>query len=377
MLTSTRISLLTLLTTLSFAQSAPNLARPTTTQATPTDPTQRPQPIFISGKVTLSNGSEPPGGVAIERVCTGNRVRPEGFADYSGSFSLQLGQALQIGPDASEIMVDPSPSLSSNVTPGVSSSATDPYFGCELRAKLAGYRSTTITIAGRRPLDNPNVGTLILYPTSSTDGRAISATSAAASKDARKAFEKGISESRKQKFDSAEKELRKAVELHPKYAEAWLELSKTYTSLKRLPEAREAASKAVAADPQCVYPYEQLYRIAFEQANWRELADTTDRLLRLDPSGFPSAYYFNGVAHYQLQNYAAAEKSLRQAVAAGNTDPKAHYVLGLALMQKRDYAAATKSFTTFTNLAPNDPLVPKVKTTLEQIEKATRGSGSV
>jgi tetratricopeptide (TPR) repeat protein len=256
----------------------------------------------------------------------------------------------------------------------VSSSATDPYFGCELRAKLPGYRSSSIIIAGRRPLDNPNVGMLILTPTSPVDGQVMSATSGAASKDARKAFEKGLSESKKQKLESSEKEFRKAVELYPRYSEAWLELSRTLTSLKRLPEAHEAATKAIAADPQFAYPYEQLYLVAFEEANWRELADTTDRLLRLDPYSFPAAYYFNGVAQYQLQNYSAAEKSLQQAVSPGhnNTEPKAHYVLGLVLMQTRDYARAARSLSTFAKLSPNDPQIPKVRALLEQIEKATQ-----
>jgi hypothetical protein len=51
----------------------------------------------------------------------------------------------------------------------------------------------------------------------------------------------------------------------------------------KLPEARDGVTKAIAADPQFVYPHQQLYLIAFEEVNWRELADTTNRSLRLDP----------------------------------------------------------------------------------------------
>ncbi len=98
-------------------------------------------------------------------------------------------------------------------------------------------------------MDNPAIGTLVIYPISKVDGQAISATSANASKDARKAFDKGLNEARKQKWDSAEKELRKAVELHPKYAEAWLELSKSYLNRKQLPEARDAVTKAHRSRP--------------------------------------------------------------------------------------------------------------------------------
>ncbi len=345
----------------------------------PTQPTNQPQrppqPIFISGNVTLPDGTEPPDRVLIERICSTNKVRSEGYTDSKGRFSVQLGQSLMVIPDASETMfTDGTQGFANNTTSNTNQTGMDPYFDCELRARLAGYRSSTLLLAGRRSMDNPAIGTLVIYPISKTDGQAISATSANASKDARKAFDKGLSEARKQKWESAEKELRKAVELHPKYAEAWLELSKTYSARKQLTEARDAVTKSIAADPQFVYPYEQLYKIEFEEAKWQELADTTDRLLRLNPYEFPGAYYFNGVAHYELKNYDAAQKMLQQAIDADrrNSNPKTHYVLGLVLIQKKDYAAAAQSLVNFANLAPNDPQIPKTKAILAEIEKALR-----
>jgi len=345
-----------------------------TPQSSNTTPRQPAQPIFISGIVTLADGTEPPDRALIERICSTNSVRSEGYTDSKGRFSLQLGQSLQLVPDASETMFsDGTQGFSSTTRSSTSNqSGTDPYFDCELRARLAGHRSSTIVLAGRRAMDSPNVGTLILYPIVKTEGLALSATTAAASKDARKAYEKGLSEAKKQKREQAEKEFRKAVDLHPKYAEAWLELGKTYAGSNRLPEARDALSKAIAADPQFVYPYEQLYRISFEEANWQELADTTDRLLRLNPYEFPEAYYFNGVAHYQLKNYDAAQKSLQQAIGGDrrNVNPKAHYVLGLVMVQKHDYVAAAESLMAFAALSPNDSQIPKVQAILAQIEKA-------
>lgn len=351
---------------------------PSATQQTPQttrQPQQPPQPIFISGNVALPDGTEPPDRVLIERLCGTSSVRSEGYTDSKGRFSLQLGQSLQLVPDASEVMLlDGTQGFSSGSRNGANGQSADPYLSCELRARLAGYRSSTIILAGRRAMDNPAVGTLTIFPILKTEGQAISATSAAASKDARKAFEKGISEAKKQKWGSAEKELRKAVELHAKYAEAWFALGKIYVDRQRLPEAREALSHAIAADPQYVYPYEQLYIVAFQESSWQELADTTDRLLRLNPYEFPGAYYFSGVAHYQLKNYDAAQKSLEQAISADrrNQNPKTHYVLGLVLVQKHDYQAAAESLVTFANLAPNDPQIPKVQAILEQIEKAAR-----
>lgn len=329
-----------------------------------------PAPIFISGIVALPDGTEPPERAVIERLCSSNNVRFEGYTDSKGRFGLQLGQNQQLIPDASSTMfVEPTQGFSNSTRSGPSVSNADPYFDCELRARLAGYISSTILLAGRRPMDNPDVGRIILYPINKIEGKAVSATSANAPREARKAFDKGVSEAKKKKFDQAEKELRRAVELHPKYADAWLELGKTYAARKQSAEARDAFSHAIAADPAYVYPYEQLYFIAFEQAQWQELADTTERLLRLNPYEFPGAYYFNGVAHYQLRNWDTAEKSLKHAIQVDfrNVNPKTHYVLGLVMVQKKDYVQAAQNLTAFTSIAPNDPQVPKARALIEQM----------
>lgn len=349
-------------------KGAPTIPTMPTQPAQPVKPP--PTPIFISGAVILPDGTEPPERAVIERLCSNNNVRFEGYTDSKGHFGIQLGQNQQLIPDASSTMfVEPTQGFGQGTRAGASVSNADPYFDCELRARLAGYTSSTILLAGRRPMDNPDVGRIVLYPISQIEGKALSATSANAPKEARKAFDKGVSEAKKKKFEQAEKELRRAVELHPKYAEAWLELGKTYAARKQSAEARDAFSHAIAADPAYVYPYEQLYIIEFEQAQWQELADTTERLLRLNPYEFPGAYYFNGVAHYQLRNWDVAEKSLQQAIQVDfrNMNPKTHYVMGLVMVQKKNYEQATQSLTTFASIAPNDPQVPRARAIIEQI----------
>src|SRR5689334_12242979 len=48
------------------------------------------QPIFLSGRIMMDDGSEVPRNVPIERVC-GATVRVEGHTDSKGYFNLQLG----------------------------------------------------------------------------------------------------------------------------------------------------------------------------------------------------------------------------------------------------------------------------------------------
>ena len=61
-----------------------------------------------------------------------------------------------------------------------------------LRARLAGYRSQTISLANRRPMDPPDVGTILLHRLGASEGSTISAVSLRAPKDAKKAYDKGL-----------------------------------------------------------------------------------------------------------------------------------------------------------------------------------------
>jgi tetratricopeptide (TPR) repeat protein len=357
-----------------------------TTTVTPTtpSPTRTPQtpprPLFVTGNVTLPDGSVPADRVMIERICSTNNVRVEGYTDSRGRFSFQIGANLtQLGDASTQVFLDPNgtgglslfdpnPALANSPNP-----ATELVFwDCELRGKLPGYISTSLPLAGKRFLDNPNIGTIILTPMAKTEGLTVSATSAAAPKDARKALEKGVEEARKEKWDRAEKELRKAVELHPAYAEAWLELGRLLERRMRDAEAREAYQKAIAADGKYVYPYVELYELAFREEKLQEVADLTDTVLRLNPYEFPMAYYLNGVANLQLKNLEAAERSARKAIEADTRgrNPKTHYLLGMVLVQTHDYAGARTSFQNFVQAAPNDAQRPTAENIIAQIDKA-------
>src|SRR5262249_33528780 len=64
------------------------------TSSIPQTPQQQPQmqqPIFVSGRVMLDDGTPAPLQTVIERVCQ-NRVIREGYTDSRGYFSFQLGQ---------------------------------------------------------------------------------------------------------------------------------------------------------------------------------------------------------------------------------------------------------------------------------------------
>jgi len=327
----------------------------------------------------MYDGSDLPGPVTIERICSSNSARPEGYTDSKGHFSFNLGQNAGIFADAStSVFADTnqpggfSSSPSGNSSGGGFGASQDSaYWDCELRARLPGYRSDTVSLAGRRMLDAPDVGSIILYPIAKIQGLTASATSSQAPKDARKAYEKGLEAVKKNKPDQAEQEFRKAVGIYPRYAAAWLELGKALERRDHKAEAREAYASALAADPKFVYPYQQLYQMALQEQNWQSLIDNTDQLLRLDPFEFPQAYYFNALGHLQLKNYDAAEKSAHQAVEADRrqSNPKTHYLLGAIQIQKQEWTSAAQSFRAYLKAAPNASDKASVEKTLGQLDQ--------
>ena len=337
-----------------------------------------PQPIFISGRVMMEDGTPPPEPATIETVCNAT-THKEGYTDSKGYFSLELGSRnSSMIADASEL----SPSGRMNGLTGPSGSggpgnAMSPerrYMGCELQAKLGGYRSQTVPLAGRRSMDNPDVGTILMHRIGPAEqGNTVSAVSLAAPRDAKKAYDKGLEANKKKKFGDAQSDFEKAVEAYPKYATAWYELGMLQAGQGKLDMARSYFDKALECDPRYVQPYLQISILELQASRWQGLADATDKLVKLDPFDYPQAFYFNAVAHYNLRQFEAAEKS---AVAADRLDtrhvfPQVSHLLGLILITKKDYSGAAEQFKTYLKLSPEATDAAKVRSQLAELEKVT------
>lgn len=346
------------------------------------------RPIFISGKVVLEDGTAPPEPVTIERVCNGV-PKPEAYTDSKGRFSFQLGQSMGMMQDASVSSdatggFDPTGS-SRGGTPGFGNmggmnggrgiSERD-LMGCEIRAALPGFRSEAIPLAGRRSMDNPDLGTIIMRRMGNVEGLTVSATTAAAPKDARKAYEKARDLARKKKMPEAQKEYEKAVALYPKYANAWTELGMIHESQDHIEDARKAYSEALAADAKLVKPYVQMAFLWARENKWKETAEASERALKLNPFDFPQAYFINAVANLNLQNLDAAEKSVREGIKldANNRIPKMRHVFGIVLAQKQDYAGATEQMKGYLSTIPAES--PEAATVKKQLAEVQRLAGN-
>ena len=62
-----------------------------------------------------------------------------------------------------------------------------------------------------------------------------------------------------------------------------------YEKRQKIPEAREAYAKSIAADSRFVNPYEQSFMLSFAEKNWEDVARITNQVMHLNPYDFPEA----------------------------------------------------------------------------------------
>jgi len=354
---------------------------PTQPNQTPTQPQATGQPnqlIFLSGRVMLDDGTPPPNRVAIQRICS-TTPRTEGYTDSRGYFSIQLGS------NSSDSLQDAStsglpdfgdPSGRSSNSPLGGGISERQLMNCELRAYLAGYQSQSVSLANRRALDNPDLGTILLHRLGASEGTTVSATTLAAPKDAKKAYEKGLDLAKKNKMDEARASLEKAVALYPRYSVAWHTLGKLQVAQGQLDAARQSFDQSVQADPKYVLPYVEIAQLQMRAREWQQLADTSEKATQLDPFSYPQVFFYNAVANYNLHKAAAAEESVRRAqkLDTRHQIPQVSHLLGVILADRQDFTAAAEQMRDYLKFAPEAQDASTVRTQLEQLEKLAKAS---
>jgi Tfp pilus assembly protein PilF len=338
------------------------------------------RPVFLSGRVMLDDGTPPPEPVTIERVCHG-QVRPEGYTDSRGRFSFQLGQQNNTMMDASVgglAAAGPPGSTRDTFAAGPGGfQAPSGGMGmvdlsnCELRASLPGYRSEPVMLGRRSVFDNPDVGTIVLRRLGNVQGTAISFTTLAAPRDAKRSYEKAQNTLRQKnpKRLEAVKELEKAVQLYPQYAAAWTMLGETKLALQDEEGARTAFERAAESDPKYINPQLQLALLDLQAARWEPASEITQRLVSLNPY-LIQAQYFNALAHFNLGKMEVAEKSARHAAESEDARrlPHVHRLFGAILAKKGDFPSAAEQYRLFLTLSPNGPEAGQLRRTLTEWE---------
>lgn len=244
------------------------------------------------------------------------------------------------------------------------------YEGCLVQGAVPGFRSTSIPITRAMLRDRTQLGTLMLSRMGRDSATTLSRTTETASPKAIRSFEKARGEMLDHNSDGAERDLNKAVETDPSFAEAWLQLGKLQEASDPQ-SARDSFSKALAADPKFVLPYEQLAGLAAQSGNWQEVLEDTNHVAQLYPQGTAETWYLNALANYQVGKSGLAEASALKSLAL---DPQhsilnTEQLLAVILARKGDYRGALEHLRSSLQYVPPGPNADLLKQQIAQLEK--------
>ena len=330
------------------------------------------QALFFSGEVVLTDGSKPPDPVRIQRVCKGV-AHDETWTDSKGRFSFKVTSAWdKASPDSAQAPRNADLARPIGNSTYYSNPVTAALRDCEVQAVLAGYWSDRVNISIKNILDDTRLGQIVLHPMSGGQALTVSATTLAAPPTAAKAYEKGMSAVREQKWDAALKEFTKAVAAYPKYAIAWFELGMLRHNKNDFPGAAEAWKEALKSDPKYIRPYEGLAALAERQQNWKDLETYSRSWIQVDAEDFPAAYLYAAVANAQLGRAEQAEASARKGLLIDKDKrvPRLSYVMGLILMAKHEFSESAKYLRTYLEMAPNARDAAMIRTELAKMDAA-------
>ena len=317
---------------------------------------------YLLGKVTVAGGALPWDAIPVNVTCSG-KTAYTAITDPKGHFVI--APANRATSDLS------------NTTPGNANTdvSTNPklaaaFMGCTVEAALPGFDSSSLTIANRNLLDTPDIGIITLKREEGSAGSAVSATTAAAPKDAAKSFDKARTEWQDAKPDRAQKDLEKAVQLDPQFAEAWYQLGKIQETANS-PDAANSFAKAAGADPQFILPYEHLAILDAKAGKWQDAADATAHELQLNPRGTALIWYYSAYANYKLGKKDVAQTAAEKALSMDplHTVPNTEQLLAVILVDKQDYAAALAHLRNAQTYIAPGPNADLIKQQIAQLEK--------
>ena len=339
------------------------------------------RPIFLTGKVVIDDGTELTEAAAVRTICRG-QTRTQAYTDSRGNFSFELGSRM---PTATAGIEDADTSFDTSVMgPNGSPVQTGnrQWRDCELQANLSGFTSEMVELGSRvsdlGAIGSVDVGRIVLHRMGGVQGFTVSATSALAPSGAKKAFEKGREQEKKQKWEDAERSFEKAVGLYPHYAVAWFELGRLQLKRKDLASARHSFEQALAADAKYVSPYQGMSDLAMQEQKWQEVVDNTKKALALDSVSFPDVWFRDAVANYHLGNLAAAESSARQGIKVDTAHqyPKMEYLLAMLLMKRGAYQESYDHMHAYSRMVTNPSDVEEAQKQLAEIARLSASAGT-
>jgi tetratricopeptide (TPR) repeat protein len=317
----------------------------------------------------MDDGSAVPATVKIQVVCNGT-ARTVTQTTSVNDFSFQWNASPPSGQTSGASTAFAEIGAVSDAGSRVERMTDDPRQACDLRAEVGGYTSTEVHLSNRLDLDGSDVGVIFLHRIAGDEGRIVSISTLQAPKDARKNFDKGTDLLHAGKLPEAATCFEKAVTIYPRYAEAWLSLGRIQFTTGRRDAALESMQRAKDLDDKLVGAWQVMGYIAAGRQDWENAAHYLDEAVRLDPADSPLPWFFSAFAHYQLQGFEEAERSIRAEI---KLDPqfrikRAQFLLALILIARQDTVGGAAVLHNYLAASPDPRDVDNAKTILSRLQ---------
>jgi tetratricopeptide (TPR) repeat protein len=288
----------------------------------------------------MEGGSNIPRGTVVVLEC-GSQEQRRVSVDSQGRFSLLVEVPTFAG-----------------ATPWTEQAgATNSWSDCSLHGVAAGYQSSAVNLAGEQPNGVVQVGTIIMSPVSgdnNSENFTVSVASLSAPANAKKAFDKGQEQAKKGRWAAATDYFKKAIQVYPRYALAYLEMGRAQIQQNNFVDAQRSLQQAATQDSSLLPAYIELAKLEATQKEWKALSEATAKMVELAPDSSAMFWFLDSAANYNLHELERAEKSAARGLRLdqGHRVPQLEYLYGLILGARQDYTSAVQHISSYLRLAP-------------------------
>jgi tetratricopeptide (TPR) repeat protein/tRNA A-37 threonylcarbamoyl transferase component Bud32 len=145
------------------------------------------------------------------------------------------------------------------------------------------------------------------------------------------------------RYEEARNAYDKAIQIQPEYWEAWIGRGNALDSLQQYKEAINAFDAAIKSKPDSLEAWNSRGNVQIKLQQYSEAIASFDKAVQLQPS-YAWAWNNRGWALHNLRRYEEAVKSYDQAVESKPDFPQAWYQRGNALINLQKYQEAVESY---------------------------------
>lgn len=189
-------------------------------------------------------------------------------------------------------------------------------------------------------------------------------------KRALKEFERGVEKTAAGKTEDAIHHFKNAIKIAPNFAPAHNSLGAAYLSKSDFADAQKELAEAIRLDPSYGGAYFNMANLMLLTSNLGQAGHYLQQGFRLDAdSAF--GFFLQGTVLERTGRRAAAETALQRALELDPKMQRPHLELVNIYLQEGRSSDAIAELHKFLQVAPKDPLAPKVREVLRKLEADT------